>query len=40
MRVQELVASCEMVVVESGHDIHYEHPGSFVEAVDKAAARA
>lgn len=32
-RVQQLVAQCETVVIESGHDIHYEHPRAFADAV-------
>ena len=32
--VQYLVANCQTIVVESGHDIHYEKPQAFVEAVD------
>lgn len=38
-RVQELVANCETVVVESGHDVHYEKPQAFIDAVDAVAAR-
>ena len=37
-RVQQLVAVCETVVVESGHDIHYERPKAFA-AVDQMAAK-
>ena len=37
-RVQQLVAVCETVVVESGHDIHYERPKTFA-AVDQMAAK-
>lgn len=37
-RVQQLVAVCETVVVESGHDIHYERPKTFADAVDRAAS--
>ena len=33
-RVQRLVKRCETTVVELGHDIHYEKPRTFVEAVD------
>lgn len=36
-RVQQLVAECETVVIKSGHDIHYEHPEAFAEAVDRVA---
>ena len=39
-RVQQLVAVCETVVVESGHDIHYERPKTFADAVDRAASVA
>ena len=38
-RVQGLVANCETIVIESGHDIHYEHCSSFVEALGKATGR-
>lgn len=37
-RVQQLVANCETTVVESGHDIHYEKPRTFIEAVDAVGA--
>ncbi len=40
LRVEELLADCETVRIESGHDIHYEHPDAFVDAVDRAQARA
>lgn len=36
-RVQQLVAECETIVIKSGHDIHYEHPKEFVEAVARVA---
>lgn len=36
-RVQQLVANCETVVVKSGHDIHYERPQTFADAIDRAA---
>ena len=36
-RVQELIGACETIVVESGHDIHYDHPEAFVEAMDRVA---
>ena len=39
-RVQQLVAVCETVVVESGHDIHYERPKTFADAIDRAASVA
>ena len=39
-RVQDLVANCETVVIESGHDIHYEHRSSFVEVLGKVSDRA
>ena len=39
-RVQQLVAVCETVVVESGHDIHYEHPDAFAKAVNEAAGKS
>lgn len=39
-RVQQLVANCETTVVESGHDIHYERPKTFADAVDRAASVA
>ena len=37
-RMQQLVAVCETVVVESGHDIHYERPKAFA-AVDQMASK-
>lgn len=36
-RVQELIGACETIVVESGHDIHYDHPEAFVEAINRVA---
>lgn len=36
-RVQKLVADCETSIVKSGHDIHYEHPREFVDAVARVA---
>ena len=36
-RVQELIGACETIVVESGHDIHYDHPEAFVEAMGRVA---
>ena len=38
-RVQQLVANCETVVVESGHDIHYEHGDAFIDALDEVIRR-
>ena len=31
-KVQESIAVCETVRIESGHDIHVEHPDVFVSA--------
>lgn len=36
-RVQELVANCQTIHIDSGHDIHYEHPDAFVNALDQVA---
>lgn len=36
-RVRQLVTNCETMVVESGHDIHYEKPQVFVDALAAAA---
>ncbi|RDB58671.1 alpha/beta hydrolase [Gordonibacter sp. 28C] len=38
-RVQDLVANCETVVIESGHDVHYEHADAFAGALDQVAAQ-
>lgn len=32
-RVVEAIADCEMVVIDSGHNIHYEKPSEFVGAI-------
>lgn len=37
-RVMELVPSCEMRTIKSGHDIHYENPDFFIAVLDDAAA--
>lgn len=39
-RVESLVKDCETVRIQSGHDIHYEHPEAFIEAVDRACEKA
>ena len=39
-RVQQLIACCETTVIESGHDIHYEHPDAFAKAVNEAAGKS
>ena len=39
-RVQQLIACCETTVIESGHDIHYEHPDAFAMAVNEAAGKS
>lgn len=36
-QVQQLVPYCETVRIKSGHDIHYEHPREFVQAINRAA---
>lgn len=33
-RVRELVSKCQTIRLDSGHDIHYEHPDDFVKAFD------
>lgn len=38
-RVQELIPNCETTRIDSGHDIHYEHPTDFIAAVDNVAAK-
>lgn len=40
LRVERLLAKSETVRIKSGHDIHYEHPDAFIEAIDRAQARA
>jgi pimeloyl-ACP methyl ester carboxylesterase len=39
-KVRECLASCEYVEIDSGHDIHVEHPTEFVAAIDQAASLA
>ena len=39
-RIQATVPNCKTIEIESGHDIHYEHPSVFVKAIDQAAANA
>lgn len=34
-RVAELIPDCETIVIESGHDIHYERPEEFVAAMQR-----
>ena len=36
--IAECVPQCEVISIKSGHDIHVEHPDTFVEAIDKAAS--
>ena len=38
-RIQQTIPNCRTVELESGHDIHVEHPDVFVSAVDEAAAQ-
>ena len=38
-RIQQTIPRCETIEIESGHDIHSEHPDAFVDAVDKAAGQ-
>ena len=38
-RVRECLGNPKYVEIDSGHDIHVEHPDVFVSAVDEAAAR-
>lgn len=33
-RVEALIKNCQTIRLDSGHDIHYEHPDAFVEAFD------
>ena len=37
-RVQKCLAKCSYIEIDSGHDIHVEHPDAFVKAVDSAGA--
>ncbi len=37
-RVQDCIANCQTIEIQSGHDIHFEQPDAFVAAVDAAAA--
>ncbi|HAM16584.1 MAG TPA: alpha/beta hydrolase, partial [Eggerthellaceae bacterium] len=39
-RIQATVPSCETIEIKSGHDIHYEHPDVFANAVDRVVASA
>ena len=34
-RVQALISGCERIDIKSGHDIHAEHPGTFVSACER-----
>ena len=39
-RIQQAIPDCETIELESGHDIHFEHPDVFAKAIDQAASRA
>lgn len=39
-RVESLLADCETVRIRSGHDIHYEHPDAFIDALERARVKA
>ena len=36
-RVQECLAECEFIEIDSGHDIHVEHPDVFIDALNRVA---
>lgn len=36
-RVQRSIAHCETIEIQSGHDIHVEHPDVFTSAIERAA---
>ena len=36
-RVQDCIPGCGFTEIDSGHDIHYEHPTDFIKAIDEAA---
>jgi pimeloyl-ACP methyl ester carboxylesterase len=33
-KVQSCIADCETITIQSGHDIHYEHPDEFIAACE------
>lgn len=37
-RVQDCLQDCSFIEIDSGHDIHVEHPDVFTQAIDEAAA--
>jgi pimeloyl-ACP methyl ester carboxylesterase len=38
-RVQQTITHCKTIEIESGHDIHSEHPDAFVDAVNRVASQ-
>ena len=38
-RVLDCVSECSFTKIDSGHDIHYEHPNAFVAAIDEVASQ-
>ena len=36
-RVRDCIPGCGYTEIDSGHDIHYEHPDAFIAAIDEAA---
>lgn len=37
--VRDCIPGCGYIEIDSGHDIHYEHPSDFIKAIDEAAGR-
>lgn len=37
-RVGDSIRNCETISLKSGHDIHYEHPDIFIDAIHRAAS--
>ena len=37
-RVERAISNCETIEIESGHDIHVEHPDVFIAAIDRVGA--
>ena len=36
-RVRDCISGCGYTEIDSGHDIHYEHPSDFIKAIDEVA---
>ena len=38
-RIEQTIPNCQTTELKSGHDIHFEHPDVFTQAVDQTASR-